>query len=78
MTPEEERAAVVRWLRGDGGKIPGLSAFARLVSGNNMPAMSGDDRDRLRASERREFDATINHICAAIEAGVHLSYGEPG
>lgn len=69
----DERDAIVRWLRGDGGKIPALSAFAGLVSGNNMPSMSGDNRDRLHRHVRSRYDAIIEQICDAIERGDHLS-----
>lgn len=69
---EQERARVVAWLRGDGGVIPGLVAFASLVSGNNMPCMSGDPRDRLHAHERRRYDDVIRHVCDAIERGDYL------
>lgn len=70
---ERERAAVVAWLRGDGGVIPALAAFAPLVSGNNQPCMSGDLRDRIRPWDRRMFDDTIRAICDAIERGKHLT-----
>ena len=70
---ETERAAVVAWLRGEGGVIPALACFAQLVSGNPMPHMSGDDRNRLHAHQRRQFDQTIDRLCAAIERREHLS-----
>ena len=68
----EERAKVVAWLRGDGGVIPALSAFAPLVTGNPMPDMSGDNRNRMHAHQRRQFDQTIDWLCKAIERGEHL------
>lgn len=74
--PSEERAAVVRWLRGDGGVIPALAAFASLVGGNPMPDMSGDARNRLNKFQRREFDAVVARICAAIERGEHIRKDE--
>ncbi len=55
-------------LRGDGGVIPVLSAFAGLVSGNNQPCMSGDPRDRLREHDRRRFDATMDAVAETMVA----------
>jgi hypothetical protein len=55
-------------LRGDGGVIPVLSAFAGLVSGNNQPCMSGDPRDRLREHDRRRFDATMDAVAETMAA----------
>lgn len=66
-----ERAQIVAWLTGAGGKIPGLTAFAAVVSGNNMPAMSGDNRDRLHPLQRKQFDSAMQHIADAIERGEH-------
>jgi hypothetical protein len=69
---QREREAVVAWLRGEGGVIPALACFAQLVSGNPMPHMSGDDRNRLHAHQRRQFDQTIYRLCDAIERGEHI------
>mgnify|MGYP006921311973 CR=1 FL=1 len=70
-TITSERQEIVEWLRGDDNKIPALAAFAPLVSGNNMPSMSGDNRDRLHPHIRRRYDAVIVSICNAIERGDH-------
>lgn len=67
-----EREAIVAWLRGDGGRIPALAAFAPLVSGNRMPDMSGDARNRLHGPQRRDFDNVVFSLCAAVERGDHL------
>ncbi len=67
-----EREAIVAWLRGDGGRIPALAAFAPLVSGNRMPDMSGDARNRLHEPQRRDFNDVVLSLCAAIERGEHL------
>lgn len=70
----ETEKQIVAWLRGDDDKIPALAAFAPLVSGNNMPSMSGDNRDRLHPHIRRRYDATIASICDAIERGEHRQH----
>jgi hypothetical protein len=73
LSPAElERQKIVAWLRGDGGVIPGLAAFAPLVSGNSQPCMSGDPRDRLYPHTRRQFDDAIRAVADAIERGAHL------
>lgn len=69
MTDDEK--LIVEWLRGDDNKIPALAAFAPLVGGNNMPSMSGDNRDRLHPHIRRRYDAVIVSVCDAIERGEH-------
>ena len=63
------RAEVADYLDGSDGKIPMLSVFAPLVSGNNMPDMSGDARNRLLPHVRRRFDDAMQAIAAAIRKG---------
>ena len=57
-----------RYVEGAGGVIPGASVFAPLVSGNNMPCMSGDARDRLHPNKRRYFDDATNSLSRGIRA----------
>lgn len=65
----EMREEAAKLLDGDGGKvIPLLAGFAPLVSGNNMPCMSGDARDRLRPHVRQRFDDGIASVAQAIRA----------
>lgn len=39
--------------------------FAALVSGNNMPHMSGDPRARISPAKRRQFDDCANEAARA-------------
>ncbi len=41
---------------------------ASIVSGNNMPDMSGDPRKRIQPARRRQFDAACEHAADAILA----------
>lgn len=59
-----ERAA--RYIEGHGGVIPGANVFAHLVSGNPMPCMSGDGRDRLTRHTRRQFDDATRALADAV------------
>lgn len=59
-----ERAAA--YVEGAGGVIPAASVFAALASGNNMPCMSGDARDRLHPHQRRQFDSAMHSLSTAI------------
>ncbi len=61
-----EQAAA--YIEGKGGVIPGASVFARLVSRNNQPCMSGDPRDRLNRLDRRAFDDAMAALADAIRA----------
>lgn len=61
--------AAAKYVNGDGGKvIPGVVGFATLLSGNNMPDMSGDARNRLRPHARQQFDAVMSELAARILA----------
>jgi len=61
-----ERAA--DYVEGTGGAIPGTNVFAPIVSGNNMPSMSGDNRDRMPTHLRQRFDTATNNLATAIRA----------
>lgn len=66
---EEALEEAARLFNGNDGKvIPLASNFASLVSGNNMPDMSGDNRNGLHPHVRRRFDDVMNAIAAAIRA----------
>jgi hypothetical protein len=65
---EEGLEAAARHVEGHGGTIPGATVFAPLVSGNNMPCMSGDARDRLHPNKRREFDDATKALARAIRS----------
>lgn len=68
----EEAAAYVE---GAGGVIPGAAVFAPLASGNNMPCMSGDPRERLPSHKRRAFDDATSALATSIR---NLSEQESG
>lgn len=70
-TVQQERADVVAWLIGSNGNIPALSHFASLVSGNRMPDMSGDHRNRLRPHVREQFDRLMQELGIAVSTGQH-------
>lgn len=66
-----EAAAIEKaagYVEGAGGVIPGATVFAPLVSGNNMPCMSGDARDRLHPHKRRYFDDATKTLATAIRS----------
>jgi hypothetical protein len=65
---EWERNRVADYIEGAGGKIPGASVFASLVSRNNQPCMSGDPRDRLNSLDRRAFDDAMSSLAADIRS----------
>lgn len=67
--------AAARYVEGHGGAIPGAAVFAPLVSGNNMPCMSGDPRDRLFPHLRRRFDDATRALAAAIRKAKEGSRG---
>ena len=72
MTREEERAAVVRWLREDvGAELIRM----RLVAG--LPGGTAHQRAKQRA-KLDGMDFVHAAILKGIESGAHLSYGEPG
>ena len=48
--------------------IPGTVSFTALVSGNNMPCMSGDGRDRMHPHIRRRFDDATCALADGIRA----------
>ena len=64
MTPEEERAAVVRWLR--------------MVAEGMVAAMQATDWRKEKLIELEAGADAYSCAADAIESGVHLSYGEPG
>lgn len=55
-----------RYVDGGADTISGAAVFAPLVSGNNMPCMSGDGRDRMHAHKRRQFDDASRELATAI------------
>jgi len=72
MTPEEERAAVVRWLRDVVG--------AELVKIQLMAGLPGTTAYQ-RMKQRTQLEGmwiAVRIIREGIESGAHLSYGEPG
>ena len=64
MTPEEERAAVVRWLRDQ-------ASLGKKAANQAKPG-SRSEGDIVAAI------VAISRAADNIESGAHLSYGEPG
>lgn len=57
---------IAAYVEGKGGNIPGAAVFAPLISRNRMPDMSGDPRERLSQTSRREFDDATRDLAQAI------------
>ncbi len=54
--------AAAEYVEGKGGVIPGSAVFGTLVSGNPMPDMSGDPRNRMLPHIRRRFDDATREL----------------
>jgi hypothetical protein len=57
-----------RYVEGHGGVIPGSTVFASLITGDRMPCMSGDGRDKMMPHKRRYFDDATRDLATAIRA----------
>lgn len=65
---EQALEDAARMIDGSDGMIPYSTAFVPLILGHNQPCMSGDMRDRLHPSKRRQFDDAAKALAAAIRA----------
>lgn len=63
---QQERDA--GYIEGKGGVIPGATVFVSLITGENMPCMSGDARDKLNSHKRRQFDDATRDLATAIRS----------
>lgn len=61
-----ERCAA--YIEGKGGGIPATTMFISLITGDRMPCMSGDGRDKLTSHKRRYFDDATRDLATAIRA----------
>ncbi|WP_172839663.1 hypothetical protein [Sphingomonas sp. LK11] len=59
------------YIEGKGGVIPGATVFVSLITGENMPCMSGDARDKLNPHKRRQFDDATRDLATAIRSQGH-------
>ena len=66
---QQERDAA--YIEGKGGVIPGATVFVSLITGENMPCMSGDARDKLNPHKRRQFDDATRDLATAIRSQGH-------
>lgn len=66
---QQERDA--GYIEGKGGVIPGATVFVSLITGDNMPCMSGDARDKLNPHKRRQFDDATRDLAIAIRSQGH-------
>ena len=56
------------YVEGKGGVIPATTVFISLITGERMPCMSGDGRDKLNPHKRRYFDDATRGLATAIRA----------
>jgi hypothetical protein len=66
---QQERDAA--YIEGKGGVIPGATVFVSVITGENMPCMSGDARDKLNPHKRRQFDDATRDLATAIRSQGH-------
>lgn len=63
---DETRERCAAYVEGKGGVIPGSTVFISLITGDSMPCMSGDGRDKLNSHKRRCFDDATRDLATAI------------
>ncbi len=59
------------YIEGKGGVIPGATVFVSVITGDRMPCMSGDARDKLSPHKRRQFDDATRDLATAIRSQGH-------